>query len=311
MCVIVVILWDNYFLENHMKKTDMKKGFRIGDLSNAQDVEYAASIISNGGIISMRMRGVCGMWVDATSQQAVFKVCTIKADNPNRKLSTMVFAENILPLVDVDSVYPDLRKYVQDTNLFKSVFGSICHICLPILPSKVDKLPASIYSIQDTSNGPRPVVYNLEPTGHELMSHAVSSYQARGVLWSAVTTLNAHGAPEPTNDIQAIHMIEKYNATSADKSNPPILIYLKDTTRQRSDIVGSFAQLNFITGEIMRDGHIPSYIIERIVPARRSENMLPHKYPNVFPDTEHWIGDDKSPSGIRKSIIQFIENNVD
>jgi len=293
-----------------MRKKIDKNKFRIGELSNMQDVDYAASIISSGGIISMRMRGVCGMWVDATSQQAVFKVCTIKADNPNRKLSTMAFAENILPLVDVDSVHPDLKKYAQDTNLFKSAFGSICHVSLPILPSKVDRLPASIYSIQDTPNGPRPVVYNLEPTGHELMSHAVASYQARGVLWSAVTTLNAHGVPEPTNDTEAIHIIEKYNAASEDKSSPPILIYLKDTTRQRADIVGSFAQLNFITGEIMRDGHIPSYIIERIVPARRSENMLPHKYPNVFPDTEHWIGDDTSPSGIRKSIIKFIENNV-
>ncbi len=256
--------------------------------------------VREGNIVAGHMRQVYGLWIDASNQSTRESVAKLKNEPPGKKMSIMMTGSALLPYVDKSSVYAPLRKYIEDPEAYSSVFGSVCHTVLPIDPKYSHLFPETVKSSVDINGVHREVVYNLDPTGHAGIQELINELEFEGII-AAVTSMNPSSHPEIVSYRSALDFLQD---RSADVTVP---ILFKDTNRCRTDIKGSFPQVNLLSGKIIRDGHIPASVISWMLGVEPDDAIKDAKYgQNEFVLQQPLLPERNNPQDIRKIILEYI-----
>ncbi len=286
----------------------------VGSLDDQVSLNQAADLVKSGRIIVAQMRGVFGFFSDAQQHTSVAKIRQIKGDKPDKALSTMISGENFIKLLDLDHIHPAYRAICKDAQEYEQVFGSICHTKAPILKnySTINKIeiPADIYTTERLPDGKeRKIIYNLSTIGHDPMTRLLTEIHKRGVDVVAVTSANPSKQPEYTSREEVLEYCTNYI--------DDIPFVLTDPLPIRRGIVGSFPQFDLITGYLIREGHIPTDLLEFLLTKRQGEGKADSivnkkitkksNYPSYnFKKEEILNFEINNPASLRKAILDFI-----
>lgn len=240
----------------------------------------ASGVLLNGGAVAMQMRGVFGLWANANNPGSLALVREIKQQDAGKPFSTMLPIDTLWPLIDFSKIDPLFTRFFESPEIFSNTFGGIMHACLPLNKRAIDdaNFPKPIYS---TGKDGTPIVFNLDPTGHEAITKTVRRLITDGVPWLAVTTLNRHGQPEISDPSTAKAFINDVNNDCAGQ-NMKIPVFLQDALAT-PDWPGSFAQISMIAGDtgVLRDGNVAKEVIEMVTGLSGrlpTDNMKPYLF---------------------------------
>jgi len=259
-----------FFLNDESEATP---DFRVGSLNCEQDLQTAVALIKKGGIVAAQVRGVFGIWADASNSEAVQKILEAKGQTEAKTFSSMLFSQDFLPLIDKEAVSPRFLTLLEDAKSCQRAIGAICHLRAPIKPAVINQIPLSLLSHCEG----RDYMHNLDPFGHPI-SMLIRRARATGVRFLAVSSLNDHakGEKEITDLGRAKEFCQESQAV-------PLL--LTDPSPRREEIRGSFAIIDLLTKQALRDGHISVSLIEKILNLTlNKKGMKPATFPQAnFP----------------------------
>lgn len=282
------------------EKSNTKAEIEIMSLGDPESRKKAIESIQKGHLVAAQMRNVFGFWIDAHNDNARQLLADIKKEKVGKKLSTMIPGRIITPLIDITKISSKLKGFVTDPNTYSDTFGSICHTVLPLKSEGRNILPDSILSNYSDSEG-TPVVYNLDPTGHPPMQAFIEELQAQGIF-CGVTSMNTAGTPEITNLEDATTFLQQLNFPTA---------LLRDSYPCRPEVIGSFPQINFIEGTIIRDGHIPVDLLSVMYNVESSSSLKAAKYKVDLPYQWPLLSSLADPKGMRQNLLDFIHYQHD
>ncbi len=131
-------------------------------------------------------------------------------------------------------------------------------------------VPKDVQTTQTVNGHRRRIVYNLSPIGHEPLADFVRFSQDRDVPILAVTSLNVSGEPEYSDISQVREFCARHGAA--------LPLILKDPLPLRAGIVGSLPQFDLTTGTLVREGHVPTELLNLLltqgIELKDAENML-------------------------------------
>lgn len=254
-----------------------QEGYFGDDLLTAR----ASGVLLNGGAVAMQMRGVFGLWANATNPGSLALVREIKQQDESKPFSTMLPIDILWPLIDFSKIDPLFKRFFENPETFSNTFGGIMHACLPLNKQAIvdTNFPKPIYSV---SKDGTPIVFNLDPTGHEAITKTIRKLIADGIPWLAVTTLNKHGQPEISDKATAETFVNQINNNSAGQ-NMKLPVFLQDALAT-PDWPGSFAQISMVAGDtgVLREGNVASDVIEVLTGLKNGklsrDNMKPYLF---------------------------------
>lgn len=283
-----------------MRRTENNSAICELDLLDITNRRKVIEAITQGNIVAGHMRHVYGLWIDANNTKTREDVSVLKGEPVGKKMSIMMTGDSLLPHIDTALIYEPLRKFVEDPDMYSSVFGSICHTVLPLNPQSSDYFPDSVKSQVVINGSPRDIVYNLDPTGHIGIEELIKDLEYAQVV-PAVTSMNPSSYPEIISHRDALKFLKERQ----DLVQIPIIF--RDSKVCRSDIVGSFPQLNLLNGKIIRDGHIPAKILSWMFSVEEDETIKDAKYrQNLFEIQLPLLPERNNPQDIRKTILDYI-----
>lgn len=270
----------------------------IGSLESQQDINKAVDLLKNGGLVVSQMHGVFGIWIDASNRISVKNALTVKGTKDlNKPLSSMMPTELLLQYVDTTKIHYKLITLFKSTESFATKLGAMCHIRVPVKNSSYHTIPKSLLSKDKTNTY---YLHNLDPYGHEGMNNFVRASIKKGVSFVGVTSLGKSGSPEIDNLNDAISFCKKH-------SKLPLL--LKDDTLTKENVRGSFAIIDLVKLEAIRDGFIPIKVIEKIIDLELDKkNMKATKYNQL--DFNPILELNLSPDKIRLEVISHLKNHL-
>jgi hypothetical protein len=119
----------------------------IGKFRDQASMQQAAQIVSAGEPIGTFIDGVGSIWVDATNPAAAHKVEIIKGKKrAGRPLSVILFAAELVPLLDEASIPTTLHPIFLDPNELAARLGSIAPMRLPIRADAAAQLPPVLFT---------------------------------------------------------------------------------------------------------------------------------------------------------------------
>lgn len=271
---------------------------QIGSLENADDIKRAVDDIRSGGIVAAQFRNVFGFWFNGWINETANKALKIKGTvkYATKPLSTMMFSENFLPLVDSDLLSPEVKVLVEDPDTFQKRFGSLCHMRAPIRKELIDHIPPRILSWQHDT----PYMHNLDPHGHEPMASFIKNLNDAGQLFLGMTAVGKHKKPEFTS---------KYGVIELSKKSEMVNLLLEDPWNTHPDVKGSFPVVDLEKKKLLREGHIPTEIIQQLFGFEllTDDNIIPSHFElaNIFTDISL---DGSTPEKIRSLMIDIIHS---
>lgn len=262
----------------------------VSSLKNPESVDKAVDIIKNGGIVAAQVRGVYGIWCDASSPDSVSKLHDAKGSDKNKTLSLMVPTRTIHEMVDLDAVDPSLRYLFEDETAIPEKVGSICHLRIPIDSEFIPQVPGAVRSQVDGIQ----VVHNLDPSGH-VVNGFIEQLTEEGVSFIGVSSLGISGMESEVHDFN--RAIEFCNLS------PNIDLLLTDPTHSSEDVKGSFAIVDTTNKSGIRDGHVSVHVVSKILGIDLDQDsMKPAKFDN---DTFVSLIGDLSGAELRKEILRL------
>lgn len=233
----------------------------IGTLDSGINRAQAIDFITQGTPIVFQVRRVFGILLNGADPSMTEAACALKNDpDKNRPFSAMMKTERFLSYVDYSRIHPEMAKIMSDPHIFNSTVASVCHIRAPITPEAVAILPKPMVSYQ----GDVPYMHNLSLPEHPVY-RLVQELDASGIPFVAVTTLNPHKSQEITHLGQALEFC------LAGEHQGKIPLVLTDPTPLREGILGSFPIVDITKRPneesitLLRHGHVPAQIVERII----------------------------------------------
>lgn len=274
----------------------------------------ASGVLLNGGAVAMQMRGVFGLWANATNPGSLALVREVKQQDAGKPFSTMLPIDTLWPLIDFSKIDPLFTRFFESPETFSNTFGGIMHACLPLNKRAIDDVnfPKPIYS---TGKDGTPIVFNLDPTGHEAITKTIRRLISDGVPWLAVTTLNRHGQPEISDLSTAKNFISETNNGSAGQ-NMRLPVFLQDALAT-PDWPGSFAQISMVSGDtgVLREGNVASDVIEIVTGLNGKlsrDNMKPYLFGRspasrqTAAEISKLASEGASPQELRREILSRI-----
>lgn len=266
---------------------------KVQSLWNSQARREAVAVMRDGKPVGVYNRGVCAIWGDATNNDFVQAIISIKGEKRlNRPMGSTLLAEDFLCLVDKSHIPLDKREIFGSAKTFKNLLGSLCFVRTPILPDVLEKIPSSLVFYK----GGVPFLQNWSPEGHRPTYLLIQEMVNAGIPYPAVTSMNTSGQPEIVDQSTGIAFASKTR----------IPLFLTDSRKQ--DIVkGSFSILGIEERQflLIREGNIPGYILEGIlqVPLQTSTTQSARYTQLQFPNN---LLTGLSPHAMRIAAISFL-----
>ena len=242
----------------------------IGSLAGSADLQDAIDEILSGGLVATQYHGVFIIVFSATNARAREGVLAAKGEtDSSRPLTSLTFCKHIFPYVDLDRI-PEarVRDLIIDPDQFRRSLGGICHVRLPLTQKATQEaLPPQIMSFQDGV----PYTHNLEPYGNLLFSNLAHELNEAGVTFITGSSLNRAGEDE----------ICELSAAETFCEQTGITYLLRDPLFVAPGVRGSFPTVDLEKMTVVRDGHVPVQLVERIVNLEFDKReMKPAKHPH-------------------------------
>lgn len=198
-----------------------------GDFSVQEDVYQAAELIAEGAPLAVDNAFVYGVWGNGGSSEFVQAVEAAKGREPGRTFGLSLRAEDFLTIVNHDNIHRDAWPLLEDAEVFVGRLGAMAFVRAPALPQVLEHqgVPESVISHREAT----PIVQNWAPDGKSNTEVLLQHAEGLGVVFPAVTSLNASGQPEITTEAEAIIF--------ARKTHLPILT---DNSADKTTFQGSF-----------------------------------------------------------------------
>jgi tRNA A37 threonylcarbamoyladenosine synthetase subunit TsaC/SUA5/YrdC len=283
----------------------MKTNCTIGSLLNVRDINESVGIIKRGGIVIAQLGGVFGMFADGQNRDALDTILTAKQiSDKNRPFSTMMFYKDIIKYVDLSLVHRELYKTLSNGQDLAKLIGTLIHLRLPLRHDLVHEIPTSMRNLSDDVW----IIHSLDPSGRPI-ENFIRQLNVNGIKFVAVTTLNKHGEPEITTWEEAIEFSSAF--IRFPHAEP---IHLKDPTYKRKSVKGSLTIVDTMYKSIVREGFVPTELVEAIFGVTFSKDAVKHVKHNQSQGLHALISlvekQHIEPEFVRDLILNYISGNV-
>jgi len=252
-----------------------------GSLESEEDVNKAVEIIKDGGVAVIQFRGVFGVFVRADHAEAVEKALARVKDGEVRPMVAMMDSRSFLEAVDTTKVHPNLQALTSNPQEYVDRLGGIAIVAAPIKKEFAKHIPDTLLS---NKKGVYKML-NLDPSGNPYMVGFISKLVDSGILFVGISSLNQSGREEITQFDKALDFVG---------SKADVQILLTDPLAN-DNIHGSFTIIDLETCALVREGHIPSWIIEEALEVKLNRSKTKKEnYPhfagfNEFKDKQAHI----------------------
>lgn len=255
-------------LVTHHEVNTTSKEPRIleGSLDKETTIEWAVDCIDKGIPIALQMGNIIGLFGDAQKPEVMEKILEFKGEQkpldksdastekrkrPSKVFSLIMKSQDAKDLIDDSNLKPKARELLK-SGLEHNV-GALAHIRAPLKRAYITPdenghttLPQHAFSIEkDEKTGEEYArIQYLDPQGHDDMTNFLDQLKTRGINYLGVTSMNYKGQNEITQ-------FEEAQQFCVD-NNIPLLI--KDNSKAREDIKGSFPIVDLLKLSLERDG---------------------------------------------------------
>jgi len=254
------------------EKNEYQPGeLQVGWLNNPDDIALAVNFLRQGYPIAGQVRGVFGIWANAQDSSSLEKVTLAKKTPEKKALSSMMFSQDLFPLVDRNLVHQEFHQLLDNPRTCQIRFGGICHLRVPVSKKAASEIPPILLSEKEGVF----YMHNLDPFGHPI-AHLIRAAKKKGLPSLAVTSLNDHSVGE--NEISDWERAQEFCQQKIEF----LPIILRDPIPRRDEVRGSFAIVDLAKKSAVRDGHIPISFIERLFQTDLDKgSMQPSKYSQI------------------------------
>lgn len=264
----------------------------VGSLLSKIDRDRAALEVLKGHIVGIFNRGVCALWFDGGNPKAVSEMVKIKGRG-SKAIALTLSLDEFIPMIDMAKLPKRTRDFLLLPDL-KSRIGSLMFIRAPLRSDYLDSIPTYAKSFDREIC----MIQNWDSHGHTPTERFLEKLKGLGVLYPAVTSMNASDKPEIVDQDEAQKFCQDHD----------IPIFLRDP-KAHPEHKGSYTIITLHSDgiKLSRDGNIPGFIIEQIfdMPFSRDKTKQSH-YPQLkFP--ENFL-DGLTPRETRRKVLQYLRS---
>jgi hypothetical protein len=232
----------------------------------------AAGKIESGGAVGSYIRGVCGLWIDGGSAQAIDLIDEIKGEKrAGRLFGTTLEGAEFTRMIDPDQIAPFARGLFLNADQLDARLGSLCFIRVPIQKQVGIDLPSRLVS--QTEDGTY-WLQNWIPSGCLSSEGWMEAMKRQNIEFPSATSMNVSGSPELVEQEAGVEFCESHG----------ISIFLGDP-ESKYEVKGSFPILQVDkTGiSLIREGHFPAMLFKHLLMEWKINlnSYKPAKYPPV------------------------------
>lgn len=257
----------------------------------------AARQVGNGEVVGSYIRGVCGLWIDGGSSEAIDRIDEIKGEKrANRPFGTTLDGAKFAQMIDPEQIALSAQSLFLDGDRLRSRLGSLCFIRIPIRKQMGSKLPSRL--ISQTEDGTY-WLQNWIPWGSRSSALWTEALHGQNVQFPSATSMNVSGTPELVDQEAGVEFCKLHG----------ISVFLGDP-ESRFEVKGSFPILQVDkTGiRLLREGHFPGILFRYLLQEWDIElsDYKPAKYPLVQIPQE-WLSGALTGDSLRLALIQHLE----
>ncbi len=241
-------------------ESSAKGKLRVGSFGNQADRVEAANSISRGEVVAVQVRGVYGLLARGDDWEAVKRVFAIKR-SPIKTLSKLGITQDLQGFIDLDAIPDKAKPLVLDLKRLQERIGAIGHVRYPVVKELYDRYPAMV-----SQEGNEYYVHNLDLWGQDEVCHLIGLLREENIPM-AVTSLNDHSIGEA-------EISEMPRATEFCLASEQLDLLLTDPLTKRANIKGSFAIVDIENMSVIRDGHIPARVVEKLLGLGLDQNGM-------------------------------------
>ncbi len=265
---------------------------KVGSVYQQEDREEAARLVAQGEVVGIFNRGVCALWFDGGSREAIKKLKRIKGDQRGDKAIALTLSlDEFITMIDLSKLPPKVRKFLSSDDL-KGKIGSLCFIRAPLKDTYHSLVPSQSKTFNKEGVC---MIQNWDSHGHSQTEDFLKKLNSLGVKHPGVSSMNESDKAEIVDQIEA----EKF---CQDKEIP---LFLKDV-KAHPEHKGSYTIISLDQDGIrlQREGNIPSWIIEQILEVKLiRDNTKKSKHPQLnFPRSFGNL----PPDQIREKVLQYL-----
>jgi hypothetical protein len=244
----------------------------LRSIRDRQACRDAAEQVGSGKVVGSYIRGVCGLWIDGASSNAIALVDEIKGEQrAGRPFGTTLDGPEFANMIDPDQIAPAIRDLFLDADVLRQRLGSLCFIRIPIKGKIGSELPPRLVSQTEDE------IYWLQnwiPWGCRSSELWMEAMQRQGIEYPSATSMNVSGTPELVEQAAGVEFCEAHG----------ISIFLGDPESKR-EVQGSFPilQVDKAGISLIREGHFPGLLFRHLLQEWEVDlrNFKPGKYPLV------------------------------
>jgi tRNA A37 threonylcarbamoyladenosine synthetase subunit TsaC/SUA5/YrdC len=266
----------------------------IRDLRACTD---AAAQVRSGEVVGSYIRGVCGLWIDGASSDAIDRVDEIKGEQrAGRPFGTTLDGREFTSMIDANQIAPAIRDLFLDADALRQRLGSLCFIRIPIQAKFGSELPPRLVSRSEDG------LYWLQnwiPWGCRSSESWMEAMLHQGIKYPSATSMNVSGTPE---------LVEQEAGVTFCKAHR-IPIFLGDP-ESKYEVKGSFPilQVDRSGMSLLREGHFSGMLFKYLLQEWEIDlnNFKPAKYPLVQIPNE-WSSGAVTGIELRSALIALLD----
>lgn len=272
---------------------------RVGSINDLDSCREAARLIKEGYPVGGFVRSTCGIWVDADNPRGVEAILRIKGPKrTGRPISTMLYADDLLELIDFESIRPDLRPMFQDAGELASRLATLCFMRVPVTESAVRRLPEVVLSV--TPDGIR-WVQNYIPGKSSPGFPLVDAMLEAGIRIPSATSMNVSGEPEIVDQQDALEFCAAQGISLflADPGVEPV-------AKGSYPIISAGPE----GVKLLREGHFPGYLFRYLLQTDvDTSGAAPAKFPVYLTHCER-CASGMEPHELHDEIVALLEGKT-
>lgn len=270
---------------------------RLRSIRDVRACTEAVGLLRDSEVVGSYIRGVCGLWIDGASSQAIDRVDQIKGEQrAGRPFGTTLDGLEFASMIDPNQIPPPIRSLFMDAEVLRQRLGSLCFIRIPIQEKIGAELPTRLVSRSETGT------YWLQswiPWGCRSSELWMEALQQRGIEYPSATSMNVSGTPELVEQEAGVEFCEAHG----------ISIFLGDP-ESKYEVKGSFPILQVDKSGIslIREGHFPAMLFKHLLHEWEIDlsNFQPGKYPLVQIPKE-WSSGAITGRELRNALINLLD----
>jgi len=269
-------------------------------LQSIRDVRactHAAEQVWNGEVVGSYIRGVCGLWIDGASDNAIDLIDEIKGEKrAGRPFGTTLEGPEFSSMIDPDQIAAPTRSLFLDADQLQAQLGSLCFIRVPIRKQVGMELPPRLVSQTEDETY---WLQNWIPAGCRSSELWIEAVKSRGIEYPSATSMNVSGTPELVEQEMGVEFCASHG----------IAYFLGDPER-RQEVKGSFPilQVDKAGIRLIREGHFPGLLFRHLLPAWDVvlSGYQPAKYPLVQVPAD-WLSGSTTGNLLRLALLEHLD----